>query len=335
MSGSKILPMQYPIITSWQWQANAFAILANYPQTEPWIMNHFIQLQLTSNPGSSYVDFYRTPTFEFCPWLFHQHLQRDTVRYFNKDICAFFVDCINLNNYIYGVFDQAFFVPGHDRLPHDLFIYGYDLERRVFHAADFTFTGKYAFAEVAFEQLEKAYHAIEGDEDWLYSGKGGLSLISFTDSLGYDFNIANVATQLEGFLAGHNSFEKSRELTYRTNPCVFGLEVYDKLIEDVIKIHDQQQEADYRPFHVLCDHKALMLRRIPFLEEHGYLQPDSGILECYRSIENDALFCRNLLLKYMITKQSSIIDKIITNIRKIRKEEGEQIESLLTKLVIV
>ncbi|QWU13708.1 hypothetical protein SAMN04487895_103397 [Paenibacillus sophorae] len=336
MSSSKILPMQYPIITSWQWQANSFAVLGNYPETEPWIMNHFIQLQLTSNPGwiSSYVDFHRTPTFEFCPWLFHQHLKRETVRFFNEDICSFFVDCINLNNYIYGVFDQAYFIQGHDRLPHDLFIYGYDLERQVFHAADFTFTGKYSFAEVPFEQLEKAYHAIEGDEDWLFSGKGGLSLISFNDSLGYDFNLSNLAEQMEGFLTGHNCFEKSREMTHRTNPCVYGLAVYDKLIENLIKIQDKEQGADYRPFHVLCDHKALMLRRIPFLERHGYLKPGTGVLERYQSLENDALLCRNLLIKYMVTEQSSIIDKIITKIRKIRNEEEEQIKILLSNLVI-
>ncbi|MFD2413639.1 hypothetical protein [Paenibacillus rhizoplanae] len=335
MSNLKILPMQHPIITSWQWQANSFAVLGNYPETEPWMMNHFIQLQLTSNPDwSSYVDFYRTPTFEFCPWLFHQHLKRETVRYFNEDICSFFVDCINLNNYIYAVFDHAYFLQGQDRLPHDLFIYGYDQERQVFHAADFTFTGKYSFAEVSFEQLKKAYHAIEGDEDWLFSGKGGVSLISFNDSLGYDFNISNVAAQLEGFLTGHNHFEKSREMTYRTNPCVYGLEIYSKLIENLLKIQEKEAEADYRPFHVLCDHKALMLRRIPFMEQNGYLKPGTNLLEGYQSIENDALMCRNLLIKYMKTNESSIIDKIITTMRKYRNQEAEQIEILLSNLVI-
>lgn len=331
---SKILPMQYPLVTSWQWQANAFAVLDNYPETEPWIMSHFIQLQLTSNFGSSYVDFYRTPTFEFCPWLFHQHLKRETVSYFNADICSFFVDSINMNNYIYGVFDQAYFLQGHDRLPHDLFIYGYDLERQLFHVADFTFTGKYSFAEVAFNQMEKAYHAIQGGDDWLYLGKGGLSLISYNDSLGYEFRLANVIEQLEGFLSGTNSFEKMREMTYRTRPCVFGLEVYDKLIEDLVKINRKEMEADYRPFHVICDHKALMLRRLLFLERNGYLESGTGLYERYRDVENDALLCRNLLIKYTLTNDSSIIDKMITNVRKIIKNETEIIEILLSKLVL-
>ncbi|MBW5446512.1 hypothetical protein GE107_10615 [Cohnella sp. CFH 77786] len=39
---AKQLPMKYPIVTFWQWQVNSSAILANYPQTEPWIMSHFI-----------------------------------------------------------------------------------------------------------------------------------------------------------------------------------------------------------------------------------------------------------------------------------------------------
>lgn len=123
-------------------------------------------------------------------------------------------------------------------------------------------------------------------------------------------------------------------MTYRTNPCVYGLEIYSKLIENLLKIQDKEAEADYRPFHVLCDHKALMLRRIPFLEQNGYLKPGTHVLEGYESIENDALLCRNLLIKYMKTNESSIIDKIITIIRKYRKKEAEQIEILLSNLVI-
>lgn len=330
----KILPMQYPTVTSWQWQANAFAVLECYPETEPWIMSHFIQLQLTSNPGSSYVDFYRTPTFEFCPWLFHQHLKRDTVQYFNPDICSFIADAIHQGSYVYGVFNQAHFLEGHDWLPHDLFIYGYDLERKVFHAADFTFTGKYSFAEVSFGQLEKAYRSIQPWDDWLYLGKGGLSLLSFNASAGYDFNLENVIEQLEGFLTGHNCFEKMREMSYRTRPYVSGLAVYEKLIEDLVRIKAGEHEPDYRPFHVICDHKALMVRRILYLERQGYLEGDSGLAERYRRLGNDALLCRNLLIKYTLSNQPAIIDKMILNIRNIINNERELIEILLSKLVV-
>lgn len=327
----KILPMRYPTITSWQWQANTFAVLDNYPETEPWMMSHFIQLQLTSNPGSSYVDFYRTPTFEFCPWLFHQHLKRETVHYINEDICSFFIDAIDRDHYIYGLFDQAYFLPEHG-VPHDLFIYGYDLRKKVFYVADFTFTGKYSFAKVPFVELEKAYYSIQREHDWLYSGKGGVSLLSFDARANYDFRLANVIEQLEGFLSGQNCFEKSRELTYHTQPFVSGLEVYEKLIEDLGKIRVNEQLPDVRPFHVICDHKTLMLRRIVFLERRGYLEPDSGLVERCREVENTALVCRNLLIKYEITQDLRIIDKMISNLRHMSKNEREFIELLLSKL---
>lgn len=336
----KILPFQYPYVTSWQWQANAFAILTNYPETEPWIMSHFIQLQLTSNHGSSYVDFYRTPTFEFCPWLFHQHLKRDTIQYFNQDICSFFIDMIDRENYIYGILNQAYFLPGglpdgpHDWLPHDSFIYGYDREREVFHMADFTFTGKYSFAEVPFDKLEKAYHSIQRHDDWLYLGKGGISLLSFRADAGYDFNLTNAIEQLEGFLTGHNCFEKSRELTYRTQPYVSGLQVYTKLIEDLHKIIDGRQEADYRPFHVICDHKALMIRRISYLERQGLLELDTGLSERYRNLENEAVMCRNFLIKYTITNDSSIIGKVIAILTKMIEQERDAVQLLLSKLTV-
>lgn len=104
-------------------------------------MTHFIPLQLTLNEGSSYVDFYRTPTFEFCPWLLRQHLSRQLVRNFNKDICTFLMDCIDMNNYIYLLLDQAQFLDIESFFSHDSFIFGYDEERDIFHIADFTFMG--------------------------------------------------------------------------------------------------------------------------------------------------------------------------------------------------
>ncbi|MBW5449231.1 hypothetical protein GE107_24710 [Cohnella sp. CFH 77786] len=332
---AKRLPMKYPIVTSWQWQANSFAILANYPQTEPWIMSHFIQLELTMNEGKSFVDFYRTPTFEFCPWLFHQRLKRETVRYFNEDICSFIMDCIDMNNYVYGVFVQSFILEIGEFFSHDMFIYGYDEHKRIFHVADFTFkgTGAYSFAEVSFDQLEKAYHDIDESRDWLFTWKGGLSLISFDGRSNYAFNMGHVVEQFQGFLTGSNAFEKSRELTYETPPCVFGLEVYGKLLEDLEKIRAGCMEADYKPFHVIFDHKSLMLERIDYMDRHRYLQEASTIRDQYQSIANDALLARNLIVKYTLSNNGEIIDKVFEKIREIQKSEKEIIERILDRLV--
>jgi hypothetical protein len=45
------------------------------------------------------------------------------------------------------------------------------------------------------------------------------------------------------------------------------------------------------------------------------------------------LLCRNLIIKYTITNDSAILNKIMTNVVQIQKNERELIEILLSKLV--
>ncbi|MNW44687.1 hypothetical protein D3C74_219260 [compost metagenome] len=333
---SKILPMQYPAITSWQWQANTFAVLANYPQAKPWIMTHFIPLQLTLNEGSSYVDFYRTPTFEFCPWLLRQHLSRQLVRNFNKDICTFLMDCIDMNNYIYLLLDQAQFLDIESFFSHDSFIFGYDEERDIFHIADFTFAGgKYSFNEITFEQMRRAYEGIDDDGDWLYAWKGGLSLLQFNERAAYDFNLNYVIEHLKDYLNGENPADKYRELGYITNPCVWGIRVYDELILDITRIRSGQIEEDNRPFQMIYDHKILMLERIDFMNQIGVLGESNQLKVRYQTIADDALLARNLIIKYSLTKNEDNLKKVEVLIRRIQACEREAIELMIYNLSLV
>ncbi|KWX84181.1 hypothetical protein AMQ83_29655 [Paenibacillus riograndensis] len=329
---SKILPMQYPNITSWQWQANTFAALANYPQAKPWIMTHFIPLQLTLNEGSSYVDFYRTPTFEFCPWLLRQHLSRQLVRHFNKDICTFLMDCIDMNNYIYVLLDQAQFLAIEYFFSHDSFIFGYDEKRCIFCIADFTFTGKYSFAEITFEQMRRAYEGVDDDGDWLYAGKGGLSLFQFNDRAAYDFNVNYVIEQLEDFLNGRSPSDKYREMGYMTKPCVWGITVYEELIFEMTRIRIGQNAGDSRPFQVIYDHKILMLERIDYMDQAGFLEEGKKLKVRYQTIADDALMARNLIVKYSLTKNKGTLDKVEVLIRRIQACEKEAMELMIHNL---
>lgn len=329
---SKILPMKYPAVTSWQWQANTFAVLANYPRAKPWIMTHFIPLQLTLNEGSSYVDFYRTPTFEFCPWLLRQHLNRQLVRHFNKDICTFLMDCIDMNNYIYLLLDQAQFLDIEFSFSHDSFIFGYDEERGIFHIADFTFKGKYSFEEIPFEQMRRAYEGIDDEGDWLYAGKGGLSLLQINDRAAYDFNLNYVIEQLEDFLNGESPSDKYRELGYTTNPCVWGISVYEELILEMTRIRIGQNAEDGRPFQVIYDHKILMLERIDFMDQAGFLEEGEELKVRYQSIADDALMARNLIVKYSLTKNKDTLNKVEVLIRRIQACEQEAMELMIHNL---
>lgn len=54
-----------------------------------------------------------------------------------------------------------------------------------------------------------AYEGIDDEGDWLYAGKGGLSLLKINDRAAYDFNLNYVIEQLEDFLNGESPSDKS------------------------------------------------------------------------------------------------------------------------------
>ena len=41
----KILPISYPMITSWQWHATLFSIIGDDEKAKNWIFSNYIQLR--------------------------------------------------------------------------------------------------------------------------------------------------------------------------------------------------------------------------------------------------------------------------------------------------
>lgn len=98
--------MKYPPITSWTWHANLLSILSNYEETLPWIYNNYIQLW--SDTHGLFFDFWPKSNIIFdCPWLYNQTLKRETIAGMSTNLSQFFVDAIDLDNYIYGIFDES------------------------------------------------------------------------------------------------------------------------------------------------------------------------------------------------------------------------------------
>lgn len=334
---ANVLPMQYPEVTSWQWHANMFAILSNYPQSVPWTLSHYIQLHMTFDETASQIDFYRTPHVEFgtfpqlSPWLYQQLLRRETVRLIADDPIAFFCGCLDRGNYIYLVAEQSVFLEGIDDFTHDMFVYGYDMDEGLFDVADFTFKGKYSFEKITFAQLRAAYEAIDDERDWLLGGLGGVALFRFRETE-YDFNVALVRRSIEEFLACHSSFGSRREKKGAARPCVFGLDVYEALAEDARKAAAGYWEPDYKPFHVLYDHKTLMLRRIDYMGRHGWLERFAELYDEYGAIRNLAFTARNLVVKTRLTGKRDNMRKAGALLGEIAERERAALEELLLRL---
>ena len=114
MSNKKILPVSYPMITSWQWHATLFSILGDDEKAKNWIFSNYIQLRCYNieeiftgdemlladmMPGSS--------SLKECPYLLFSLMTKEQVESYCGDIINFIIKTIDLNGYVYGVFDEA------------------------------------------------------------------------------------------------------------------------------------------------------------------------------------------------------------------------------------
>ena len=156
MSNKKILPVSYPMITSWQWHATLFSILGDDEKAKNWIFSNYIQLRCYNieeiftgdemlladmMPGSS--------SLKECPYLLFSLMTKEQVESYCGDIINFIIKTIDLNGYVYGVFDEAKILcdSGADyKFPHELFIFGYDKDKEEFHVGDFTFGEHYSYS---------------------------------------------------------------------------------------------------------------------------------------------------------------------------------------------
>jgi hypothetical protein len=287
-----------------------------------------------------FFDFYpKSNVIQVCPWIYYQHLKRETINKITDDICDFIIKLIDMNNYVYGIFDEAAFSQiqvKHLKIssfPHELFIFGYNDVTKLFDVADFTFTGKYEYVDVSFDEIKEAYSSIDKRSDYLNEGKGGLDILSYNEKGSYCFDSVLVMETLTDYLLSRNSSARD---SMRQNPrsSIFGMEVYNYLILYMNNLLEGRGDFDVRPFHFLWDHKVIMLSRIRFMGFQGFLKNSDLIYNTYQEIERDFLIMRNIMLKARITRNYELIYKLIESIHNVSAKEKKVIELMIDNIIV-
>ncbi len=104
MANEKILDVQYPTITSWQWHATLFSILGDDDNARRWIYSNYIQLRcynineiFTGNdmlladlmPGSS--------SLKQCPYLITSLMTKEQIESYTSSVIDFIIKTIDIN----------------------------------------------------------------------------------------------------------------------------------------------------------------------------------------------------------------------------------------------
>jgi hypothetical protein len=280
----KILPMKYPPITSFHYHADLLSVLLNYDQCLPWFYNNFIQLFIHSNVEildgireGIILDFY-TPysNWKNCPHIYYQRINRNFVSKKWNSIIDFIIDTIDMDYYVYLDADQ-FFIPENTwcykkvHKIHDMFIYGYDFQKKILYFTEYlTEARKYTYSRVTFLDFEKSYNSMlqimQLNKNKI-GNANGIEMISYRKyKLDYQFDISLAIDYLEDYLTGRNTYKRFRSPnTQWYMECNFGIKIYENIIKILKLILQKETRIDQRFFHVLWDHKKIMLLRIKFI----------------------------------------------------------------------
>lgn len=343
----KILDVTYPVITCHPATAGLMSILNNYSCTESWVYSNYIQfvggIRAANVYGGESFDVAILPSYHAeknCPWILHSQLTRKTVKQFSDSIVDFIIKAIDEENYVYLVADQFYFSKtiagkGNFHMPHDIFVYGYDIEKKLLYVGDFTFneSSKFEYETITFEEFEKGYNDITSEKDFFYYEKGGVALFSFYKKAKYSFNIEFVKEQL---LELYDSSDKSEKFRCVENPFDrrrYGFEVYDLLISFLgqpLEIYRGLTKS----LGILQDHKVLMIRRIEYMANDGRILNYEKVLLEYKNILKKFNILVALSIKYSITMNRTIINKMIGILNDVREMEKRLIKDILESCLI-
>ena len=348
MANIKKLPVTYPMITSWQWHATLFSILSNDDNAKKWIFSNYIQLRCYNiqeiftgdemlladiMPGSS--------SLTECPYLITSIMTNKQIESYTGNILDFIIKTIDLDGYVYGVFDEAKIISDFDteyKFPHELFIYGYNLDEEIFYVGDFTFKDHYSYNTVSFKDVEKGYEVISAPDDHMfkddYKGTRGLYVIfKNTDTPYYEIDLRFIRDTLREYLNSVDTKDHYRMMRNRFNDMTFSINVYDRVLERIkYQMSLPEPDFDIRALHLMYDHKVLMFERIRYLMAQGHLKYNEDLILGYKTVVRNMLTARNLLIKISINGNISESEKIKSYFEMAKEKELGVLLEVLAEL---
>ncbi|WP_149847013.1 hypothetical protein [Paenibacillus sp. 37] len=319
---TKVLPIAKPKVLGFLHHAFPLSIIGNYTDYIPWFHNNFIQIlcntEYFENKNDHLVDFYfpNDPLFSY-PCL-ETYASKPEFSNVQTNIVDFVINSINKDCYVYTHVDE-FYIPHrnvHNQFhhTHNIFVYGY--ENGNFNVLGFDENQNFASTQVTFEEFSEGYAHANYKLSILYN---------YNNYVIPQFNIYNVIRSIKDYLSSVNTVHGNSYLPL--NP-IFGIKAYDYLKKYVETIKQDSTRADIRPFHLLLEHKICMLERIAYLEENNFLT-NSNLDKEYKEIVQLAQDQRNIILKYTLIKDDSLLLKLVSSIDVLITQE----KTILNKLI--
>lgn len=294
-------------------------IKANIADYDVWLCNKLINCICYENSDIDAID---DDIWSEKDGLTHTEidfLKREEFNQKNPDIIAKNKEMLEKGVYITGGYDE-FFIPGKSpyqkrHFNHDYVIFGYD-EERVFKSAAYMADRSYRFYDITYEDYHNSIAKSEYNFYVCYR-KIDKSYVPKVD-------IVHIQKKLENYLL-------SREDDYASNrQAYFGMEAWEKFREYVQEIGDGWLDNRYARLYM--EHRNIMVNRMRKLNEKGFLNDCSLAEEYHRNVYLPAQAVHHLFIKYNLTRDHKVRQRILGTIQKTNETEERIISRMLERM---
>lgn len=343
----KILDLQKCIIDVYNGYACTTSIILGKNEGRNWFVQNYLNYMVSYNENYDYVIcdyfysdiFYNTAincfqpenmvSFPYNCYSVPATEVNDIIDFVKKILNREFYICLFVNlKYLSNYYKTQDFI-------HDIFIYGYDDEKRVIYSTGYIGGKKYAKVEHTFDEIIEAYNNTNV-ESIVHNrfDTNRITFFKYKENFIYQFNIDKFIWTLKEYLNISNYCKYIKREVYLNTTSdtktVYGIEGINIII-NYLKTLNARKSLDVRQIYFLYNHKRNMKYKLQFLYEHKYI-PNNKIVDEYEVIIKNTNICLNIAIKYSLVKRVELINDMIILLKKIYLLEYNILNDLISIL---
>ncbi|PWW06136.1 hypothetical protein DFQ01_10337 [Paenibacillus cellulosilyticus] len=352
-----------PIIDSYSYHANIVAIISQYEDLEPWIYGRFLRLAYCKDNNyldfcdGDYFDYYRCRTMyangsrylaEYRNYPFLECIDM-TGECASQELVPLLTACMNDGYYAIIHLDHYFIaatdVYGISHKNHECIVYGYNLDKQVFYAADNFVSGKYVSIEIGFAEMEKARRASEEREL-----KRAMKVRVAEDRQEEGININGIIKKLQEYASGtdssmygiitgfseeggfiHNGFQYDWHWYEHADrqAFIYGVDIYSFFIDDLREVGANRSKIDLRRYHTMYNHKVVLCKLYHYLTSKSFMQVNRQLETQLNELAKQCILLQNIVLKYNVTRDIKLLDVLM----KYHEQSIQQEQAMVQQFV--
>ena len=289
---------------------------------DPWLASKFINCRY--HPGNIFDTCITDKWFCVDGKLFYQrvNLAKSLYTDLSADYVELLREMINLGCYPNGMYNEEF-IPGKNNFQnsyfaHDYLLIGYNDDTQVFYSVGYLADGKFQRFRIPYDAMRQALETLKEPCIPFYFFK-------YNVKAKYTFDADAFLQELSDYINSKTSVKSFRTDIY------FGMQAILKMANDLLLRAKQEQRIDNRYTRALIEHKFLMEKRIGYIITSFNLNL-LDIQEKAIKVHKMAEIVHLLGLKYLITREFSIAERIFELVNKMLVLESEYLPVLYARV---